>query len=85
MAKTIFMTRNGVLSVSYDDKQTGKRVTRKFRVLGSYVHEQSSDGRLSQICEGLSTRGPTLQCDAEDLPTVIRRHWRKMLRNQRCA
>jgi hypothetical protein len=75
MAKAVFTTRNGMVSVSYDDEM-GDRVTRTFRVLGSYVYEVCEDGRHSQICEGLSTRGRTLQCDAQDLPAVIRRHYR---------
>lgn len=69
----------GHVTLSYDDPLTGNRVTREFFVRDapvSYVREIQDDGRVTQPCNRLATRGSTLMCDGRAaLLPMIRREW----------
>mgnify|MGYP000899729187 CR=1 FL=1 len=69
----------GHVTLAYDDPITGDRVTREFFVRdapASYVRELGADGRVTQPCDALASRGSTLMCDSRAaLLPLIRREW----------
>lgn len=68
----------GYVTVHYDDVDDIRR-ERVFRVpaQGGYVRERQGYNWV-QVCDRLSTRGPTLWCRSrEALPDLIRKEWRK--------
>lgn len=78
---------NGNISVEYDDYITDERVTREFTCPrdGGYVREwDERTGEWKQVCDGLSHRGPALQCSKrERLGDLIRREFRIMRNNEK--
>ncbi len=74
---TTFKTKtlqNGDVSVEHtyfamDDYVTDVAV---YQASGHYVHRINPNGTLTQVCEGLLPRGPTLHC-GDDLEAAIRR------------
>lgn len=79
MTKTSITTDwTGRVTISYDDRYSGERVTREFScpVDGGYVRDQ--DGK--QVCERLCSLGSTLWASRAELAAVIRREYRAMRR-----
>ena len=59
---------------------TGERDTTTYFVRGlseGYVCIRDAAGRFPQVCERLSSTGPTLRATTETLPAVIRRELRR--------
>jgi hypothetical protein len=86
--RTVF---NGVggnwASVSYTDRSTGERITRKFYASsgGGYVYEQSRYGTSNdrQVCSYLDSTGATLYYSGKgDLVDDIRREYKRMRRRE---
>jgi len=85
MRTTITTDAAGYVTLSYDDEYEG-RVTREFSVPpnGGYIREHLGNGRTTQPCEKLATRGNTLMASSRTaLADVIRREYRAMRRAEK--
>lgn len=83
MRTTIKQTAATEVTLNAEHPMTGEEITRVFWVPtnGGYVREGDT-----QVCEGLSDRGYTLEAtDGADLLAVIRAEWAKFRRNEERA
>lgn len=85
MKMTLKTDEIGHVTLSYDDADLGKRVTRTFRcpLEGGYVREYR-DNDWKQICDKLHGMGETLTAPSRaDLARVIRREYQAMRRDDK--
>lgn len=86
MNTKITTTDTGTVVLAYDDED-GSRIEREFMVReeGGYVREHNPRTyEWKQICERLSSRGPTLMASSRAaLADVIRREYKAMRRAEK--
>lgn len=78
----------GHVILSYDHEAPDgevSRIERTFHVPtpSGYVREYLRNGEMTQVCEKLVHRGPTLSCSRERLAEVIRKEYRAMRREEK--
>ena len=80
MAKTQIKQDGHKVTISYDDAFMRERVTRSFFTRGAYVYEYDENGRHTQVCDRLETRGSTLHSPSDDakLIDLIRSEYKAM-------
>lgn len=88
MRATIRTDAQGNVTISYDDADSGERITTTYFVPmnGGYVRVRDDRQQYPQVCERLSGGGSTLMCSSRGkLAEVIRREYRAMRRAEKRA
>lgn len=86
MKTTIKTDAQGYVTISYDDADSGERITTTYfcPLNGGYVRIRDAAQRYPQVCERLSGSGSTLMCSSrEKLAEVVRREYRAMRRAEK--
>jgi hypothetical protein len=79
MKTMIQQTAGNRVQISYNDSDTGERLTREFSVRSDGKAGYVREGER-QVCDRLSSTGNTLLCTCDELLSVIRREYRAMRR-----